>query len=170
MSEVVPLEPLFKFLRELYARHQKGLAMPTIAEQLRQIADELDNQAGAPDSTGRIAPGPNGLAIIDGLVFAIDEPIRADWKASMENRVFLAQGRIGFEPSNAFNSGLPKRSPAGYPMVYGIGQYGPQAPGRVVYDGQTHDDDAAVERYKAAVRVRDANQAAAGGRFSPYGG
>jgi hypothetical protein len=139
--------------------------------ELKAALDEalvlLRGSGGTPVVGEMVHPGPNGLAIVDGLAMAIDEPIRADWKASMEARVMLAQGRIGYEPSNAFNSGLPKRSPRGYPMVYGVGQYGPQPPGRVVYDGQTHDDDSAVEQYKAAVRVRDANVIAQGGRFSP---
>jgi len=145
----------------------QGGDMSTIAQQLRDIANQLEGgEAGNP--VGMIAPGPNGLAVIDGVVLAIDEPIRADWKVSMEARVVCSQGRIGAEPSNAYDSGLPKRSPAGYPMVYGIGAFGPAAPGRVKYDGATFANDAEVEAYKVEIAKRP--PPGSGRDFSPAPG
>jgi hypothetical protein len=159
---VTDVATLFAFLRDLYARHQGGSTMTTIAEQLREIANQLEGQEPG-SGVGLIYPGPNGLAIVDGVVLAIDEPIRADWKVSMEARAVCASGRIGAEPSNAYNSGLPKRSPAGYPMVYGVGAFGPQAPGRVRYGQDTFANDAEVEEYKQRVAARRPST----DRFSP---
>jgi hypothetical protein len=147
--------------------NQGDSTMSTLGDQLRQIAAQID--AGGDGSGGTmVVPGPNGLAIVDGVVLAIDEPIRADWKVSMEARVMLSQGRIGREPSNAYDSGLPKRSPAGYPMVYGIGAFGPQAPGRVSYDGQTFANDGEVESYKVEIAKRP--PPGSGRDFSPHPG
>lgn len=145
------------------------LTLEAISKKLDDVLDKLDAlTVGAPPSAPSefIVPGPNGLALVDGVVLAIDEPIRADYKVSMESRVICAQGRIGREPSNAFDSGLPKRSPAGYPMVYGVGMYGPVAPGRVAYDGSTFVNDAEVATYKEAVAKRP--PPGSGRDFSPY--
>ena len=118
-----------------------------IAQQLRALANDLD---GTTDTgPGLIYPGPNGLVIIGGWVFAIDEPIAGDWKPSFELVERAARyGRIGVDPSNAFDSGLPKRSPSGYPMVYPVGMFGPAAPGRIAYGSQTFKDEAELADHK----------------------
>lgn len=114
----------------------------TIADQLRSLASQLDSQPAASEYVGP------GLVVIGGAALTVDEPIRADWEPPLVTVEMTRYGRVGYEPSNAFDSGLPKRSPAGYPMAYAVGQYGPQGPGRVMFSDVTHDDDAAVELFK----------------------
>lgn len=120
----------------------------SIAAQLRAIADQLD----ATPANGFVGPG---VVEIDGAVLKLDAPLRSDWKAPMATREMTRYGRFGGDPSNA-PEGKPKRSPAGYPLHYPIGGSGPP---RVGYGDTTHDDDAAVEAYKASVAVWEAQQA-----------
>jgi len=82
------------------------------------------------------------------------------WLPSMEAWVFGHQpGTSVGEPSNA-PAGLPRRSAAGYPLIYAIGGDG-QAVGapRVSFNGVTHDNDAAILTYVEAMKTRDTNLA-----------
>lgn len=141
--------------------------LESIEAAVLEVRDLLQSGAGTtpPGSPALIYPGPNGLAIIQGWVFAIDEPIAADWKPSMEAVEKMARyGRIGADPSNAFDSGLPKRSSiTSTPMFYPVGQYGPTPPGRLMYGGSTFADEAELAEYKARVIAYPGT----GGSFSP---
>lgn len=107
---------------------------------------------------GRHGPG---TATFEGANFELVQPVAADWLPSMEERELAGRyGKVGGDPSNgdpnvAVGEMGAMRSPAGYPMQWGkSGDGSIVGPGRVIYNGVTHDDDAAVEQYKAAIGAR----------------
>jgi hypothetical protein len=107
---------------------------------------------------------------VNGAHFMLDEPLNPDWRPGPTDHVFGSGSNYLADPSNGTGGAFPRRSPAGYPLVYGIeGDGTPSArlPARVLYGGTTHDDDAAVkvwiersaarDRALAAYRVDDWN-------------
>lgn len=116
-----------------------------------------------PSPRDRISANIEGLVTIGGATFYCDEPIARDWEPSLVLRQLTQNGHVGSEPSNAFDSGLPKRSPAGYPMHYPVGQYGPQLPGRVLFADSSFQSDSEVVAYQNARAARVARL----GPFSP---
>jgi len=116
---------------------------------LRMVSD-------APSAPRVAAPahelvGP-GTVTINGATIALLEPISARWKPSLTDQLLTRYGRQGADPSDA-GPGQPRRSPAGFPLVYT--PWG----AKVLHNGQTFADDAAVEAWEEAVARQDAANA-----------
>jgi hypothetical protein len=126
-----------------------------IAQQLRALADQLEGGPGG----GMVGPG---IVAIGNAAINLAEPVNADWQPGLSAQQFSQQGSIVREPSNA-PEGMPRRSPAGYPLHYpGVRWDGfgvPIGPAQVMFDDVTFPDDNAVVAYKAASAVRVANLA-----------
>jgi len=96
---------------------------------------------------------------VDGNQYLLFEPLNPDWKSSPTDRVFGGSGPSGpflKDPSNG-DATHSRRSPAGYPLHYGIsgdGSVFEGMPPRIFYDGQTFASDAEVEDYKARTAVK----------------
>lgn len=88
------------------------------------------------------------VVTVDGARFMLSAPVNPLWKPSQYGRMF-GQRTVLPEPSNA-QPGQPLRSPAGYPLVYGVG-----AP-RLLYGDSSFADDAKVAEYIAAVAASQA--------------
>jgi hypothetical protein len=93
------------------------------------------------------------MVTINGATIALLEPISARWKPSLTDQLLTQYGKHGADPSDA-GPGQPRRSPAGFPLVYT--PFGP----RVLHNGQVFADDAAVEAWEAAVAQTAATSAA----------
>jgi hypothetical protein len=97
-----------------------------------------------------------------GAHFMLEEPLNPDWRPGPTDHVFGSGSNYLADPSNGTGGAFPRRSPAGYPLVYGIeGDGTPSArlPARVLYGGTTHDDDAAVKVWIERSAARDRNLA-----------
>lgn len=112
-----------------------------VSDAPRPAAVEL----AAPDMVGP------GITTINSATIALLEPISARWKPSLTDQLLTKYGSHGRDPSDA-PLGQPRRSPAGFPLVYG----GPGAP-RIVHNGQVFEDDAAVEDYERRAAETTAN-------------
>lgn len=105
---------------------------------------------------------------VDGVHLLAAAPINPAFKFDPQTKAYDNAHSYLFDPSNGGKCVPPQptRSPAGYPLFYAIGAgNAPVGPARVLYNGQTFDDDAAVASYIAAVAAAhtadDASAAAA---------
>lgn len=125
---------------------------PELAQQLKSIAYQLiavaTGESVAPTEPAVEYPR---VVTVDGARFMVSAPLNPLWKPSQYGRMFGARMVLN-EPSNA-QPGQALRSPAGYPLVYGIGEP------RILYGDSTFADDGKVAEYIAAVAESQAGQA-----------
>jgi hypothetical protein len=145
-----------------------------IAARLRELVAAIETGAPSqPVGAGPLLiPGPDGVVTLPeyGIRLLVDEPLAADWRPSTLFRtLYTSATRIGREPSNApFDGSLPKRSPAGYPLVYSKDSTGKRvAPGRVAFGDQTFKDDAELAVWRKAVDASTETLKGYGHKFSP---
>jgi hypothetical protein len=113
--------------------------LKALAYRLIALASGGVNELPAPE------PAYPRVEVINGAQFDLKAAVNPAWQPSQYARIFGSR-QILPDPSNA-ESGQASRSPAGYPLVYLV----PGRPARVLYGDSTFDDDAQVERFRAAV-------------------
>lgn len=93
-----------------------------------------------------VAPAYPREETVNGIRYMLKAPLNANYAGGMAATIF-SKGHVLFDPSNA-PEGYPLRSPANYPLSYAIGGDGkPVGAARVLFNGNTFADDAAVALY-----------------------
>lgn len=115
-----------------------------------------------PPASVAASPQPSGgsgtewpqVIEVDGVHLLAGAPINPSFKFDAQTKAYDNAHSYLFDPSNGAKCVPPQptRSPAGYPLFYAIGAgNAPVGPARVLYNGNTFPDDAAVAAYIAAV-------------------
>jgi len=109
---------------------------------------------------------------LGGVNMMLQEPLNESFRPSAEAFIYggavdangLPLSVVG-DPSNA-PDGYPRRSSFGYPLFYPNVNWDtlqnkwvgvPSGPARIVFEGSTHDDEAAITRYLSDSNTRDEN-------------
>lgn len=163
------------------AAQQQAVAMITrsgvrtaevVSAQIAAVATKPPDPPKAPEAqkapeppvlTDVVAPGDNAawpqVVEVDGVHMLADAPINPAFKLDATTKAYDNAHSYLFDPSNGSkcNPPQPTRSPAGFPLFYAIGaNNAPVGEPRVLYNGQTFADDAAVASYITALATAHA--------------